>query len=364
MSTPDHVLRGCFRRPAAARPTMAWCTRRRGLTLVEVLVVTAIIGLLLALLLPTVQGVRESGRLTACANNLRQHGVAIQSYHALQGRFPPHSTATPPDLRCGIHAVVINWPMLILPYMEEDIVAQGFRPEVGFRPVDSPTVNRSFFERRFPVSQCPSDTPGWFNGIAANGGEDWGYNLPRMNYVACMSPDGTHAPRTTRSGFVDMTCGLDYVSPANNPPGPPPAGKRALFEFDVSRAAAQVRDGLSNTIAFAELIQGSTKPTKDLRGMWAGDLGCGYSHRQTPNSSVPDQAVPYNGYSSNEKVPSVQTAACWSTSVFAARSYHAARGVNTTFADGSTRFVSDLVDAAIWQGLASIDSKDSGSIEP
>jgi prepilin-type N-terminal cleavage/methylation domain-containing protein len=334
-------------------------TFRRGLTLVELLAVIAIIGLLIAMLLPAVQSVRESARLTSCANNLRQHGLAIQAYHSQHGRFPPHSFATPPQNRNGSGPVaVLTWPMLILPFMEEDIVAQGFRAEIGFRGPGHTSVNRSFFERRFSVSQCPSDAPGWFNGIAANGGENWGYNVPRMNYVACTSPDGTQAPRTTKSGFNDLWCGTNYVTAANNPPGPPPLGKRALFEFDMPRAAASVLDGLSNTIAFSELIQGSTAPTRDLRGMWATDLGCGYSHWRSPNASNPDQAIADPAYCSNEKVPCASTAACWSTGAYAARSYHAARGVNTGFADGSTRFVSNLVDLTIWQAMASIDSKE------
>jgi prepilin-type N-terminal cleavage/methylation domain-containing protein/prepilin-type processing-associated H-X9-DG protein len=334
-------------------------TNRRGLTLVELLAVVAIIGLLIGLLLPALQSARESARLTSCANNLRQYGLGIQSYHSQQGRFPPHSTATPPANRCGSGTVVVlTWPMLLLPYMEEDIIAQGFRADIGFRGPNHTTVNRTFFERRFPVSQCPSDTPGWFNGIQANGGENWGYNLPRVNYVACTSPDGTHAPRTTQSGFNDMFCGMNYVTAANNPPGPPPLGKKALFEFDAPRSAAHVIDGLSNTIVFSELIQGSTTPTLDLRGLWASDLSCGYSHRQTPNSSVPDQGIQFSDYSSNEKVPSVATAGCWSTSAFAARSYHAGRGVNAAFADGSTRFVSDLIASNVWQALASITSKE------
>lgn len=312
----------------------------------------AILGLLMAVLLPAVQAVREAARANQCGNNLRQIGLALQGYAAVNGQFPPHSTANPPQGRCSPGgAVILTWPMMLLPFLEEDLVAQGFRTDIGFRGPNYGVVNRQFFERRFPVSQCPSDTPGWFD-------ENWGYLLPRMNYVACMSPDGTHAPRTTDSGFVDMSCGSNYVSAANNPPGPPPAGKLALFEFDRPRSPARVRDGLSQTVAFSELIQGSTTPTKDLRGLWQTDLGCGYSHRQTPNSSVPDQAIPYNGYASSEKVPTVQTAACWSSSVFAARSYHSGRGVNAAFADGSTRFVNDLIHTAVWQALASIDAGD------
>jgi prepilin-type N-terminal cleavage/methylation domain-containing protein len=62
--------------------------QHRGLTMVEVLVVIAIIGILAGLLLPAVQAVRESGRRSACANNLKQIGSALSGYQARDGRFP------------------------------------------------------------------------------------------------------------------------------------------------------------------------------------------------------------------------------------------------------------------------------------
>src|ERR1700749_3083484 len=76
------------RRPRLGRPT-------RGFTLVELLVVIAIIGVLVALLLPAIQGAREAARRTQCLNNLKQLGVALNNYASAEKQFPPGSVAKP-----------------------------------------------------------------------------------------------------------------------------------------------------------------------------------------------------------------------------------------------------------------------------
>jgi len=82
---------------------------RPGFTLVELLVVIAIIGILVSLLLPAVQGVREAGRRTQCLNNLRQIGLAIHSYENAQNQIPP---SRPADR-------FLTWPVLLLPFLEQ-----------------------------------------------------------------------------------------------------------------------------------------------------------------------------------------------------------------------------------------------------
>src|SRR5882757_2760219 len=91
---------------------------RRAFTLVELLVVLAIVGVLIALLLPAVQSARESARRSSCANNLKQIGLALQSYHGVHRSFPAgyisDVDATGNDVGPGW-----GWAAVLLPFMDE-----------------------------------------------------------------------------------------------------------------------------------------------------------------------------------------------------------------------------------------------------
>ena len=92
--------------------------RRKGFTLVELLVVIAVIGILIGLLLPAVQKAREAANRLSCANNLKQISLAMHHYHVDYGKLPPRARlAGPSDANNGAGA---TWAVLIMPYLEQD----------------------------------------------------------------------------------------------------------------------------------------------------------------------------------------------------------------------------------------------------
>jgi prepilin-type N-terminal cleavage/methylation domain-containing protein/prepilin-type processing-associated H-X9-DG protein len=99
--------------PAASGPA---ASARGGFTLIELLVVLAIIGILVSLLLPAVQAVREAARRMQCQNNLHQIGIALHNYHAAFRKFPPGGIQVRPEVPDGKQ---LAWSAFVLPFLEE-----------------------------------------------------------------------------------------------------------------------------------------------------------------------------------------------------------------------------------------------------
>lgn len=122
---------------------------RAGFTLVELLVVLAIIGILIGLLLPAVQSVREASRRMQCQNNLRQIGLALHNYHAAFRKFPPGGIEVRPEFADGKQ---FAWSAFLLPFLEQSAVYVLIDFD---RPFDDP-VNDEAAASVIETFLCPS----------------------------------------------------------------------------------------------------------------------------------------------------------------------------------------------------------------
>src|SRR6266851_9791333 len=122
--------------------------KRQAFTLIELLVVIAIIGILIGLLVPAVQKVREAAARAQCQNNLKQVALAAHNYHDSYRRFPP-ANGDPP-----MFPVTSPWVVLVAPYLEQGAVANRW-PGAGYPK--SLVENDALVATVIPSLICPSD---------------------------------------------------------------------------------------------------------------------------------------------------------------------------------------------------------------
>ena len=189
---------------------------RRGFTLIELLVVIAIIIVLIGLLLPAVQKIREAASRTKCANNLKQLGLAAQNYHDLYNHFPPGIGYYPFTASDTFGTYFFH----LLPYLEQDpLYRKSFDTASFLSPVGPTTLyypgNNTVYSRAVKTLLCPSDPSIDSEGTVMIDGIPFGA--------------ASYAPNGLISGTP--------------PPTPSPQGKTRILD---------ITDGASNTILHAE----------------------------------------------------------------------------------------------------------------
>jgi prepilin-type N-terminal cleavage/methylation domain-containing protein/prepilin-type processing-associated H-X9-DG protein len=324
--------------------------RRTAFTLIELLVVISIIAILLFLLLPAVQKVREAASRTKCVNNLKQLALACHDYHSATGALPYGRKYDIWD--------TYTWTQLVLPYLEQDAVYRGYWTlgQTGFRqqypgpngPIGDDARLREARTTVLPMFLCPSD-----RGPMGNELNTGPYGFIRGNYRGCVGSGDMYgaAVDTTSGPWGVGTFGV--VSGQSIDPG------AAVPTRGVP--VTSVSDGTSNTLLFSEgLVPTVTGWGGPLGEIIYGNMGGAlFSAALTPNTSAPDRVVgpcPHDQGDTVYREPCLTLGgnAWWTPS--AARAHAAARsrhpgGVNAALADGSVRFVSDSIDQGVWRAL-------------
>jgi prepilin-type N-terminal cleavage/methylation domain-containing protein len=228
----------------------------RGFTLVEMLVVIAIIGMLVSLLLPAVQAAREAARRMQCTNHLKQLGLAAHNYHDTFRCFPPGGIT---EGACCTQKSRISWGIALLPYIEQQSVYDNYDQNAYNEDAGLYGGNQTVRETLISTYTCPSE-PNAGELRKPNGpGSALNYRMSSYTAVAGCVGGGTDLRQQ----------GLwDWYMPAY--PLPDPQRRGVMHTTGVlnwtSERMATVADGTSNTLMIGEKATGNNR---DAGAYWA-----------------------------------------------------------------------------------------------
>jgi prepilin-type N-terminal cleavage/methylation domain-containing protein/prepilin-type processing-associated H-X9-DG protein len=314
-------------------------TRTSAFTLIELLVVIAIIAVLIGLLLPAVQKVRESASRLRCKNNLKQIGIALHNYNDRMGSFPPgYASARGPNGPADDRGPGWGWAAFILADLEQDNLQKQIRFD---RDIADP-VNASARTTVLQILLCPSDNAADRFTVDALGDPTLNYSTPLVD-VNGTPVEVAHSNFIGIFGSPEITVDPGFVLPDPRRG----IGHRGIFYRNSKVRITDVTDGTSNTLLVGERSSSLAYAT------WVGSVTGGQVPPRIPdlyNYGPEGAPVLCLGHTGDASDVSPHTPNSPVNHVDDFWSRHTS-GVNFLFVDGSVHNINNAISPAVWWAL-------------
>ena len=335
----------------------------KGFTLVELLVVIAIIGILIGMLLPAVQQVREAARRAACENNSRQMALACLNYESAHGQYPPGCNfmdrfrdpifpSWNPRTGTAFESNHFAWGYYILPNLEAGNVFDSIPANTAWGEDILDSNGDPVTSNVIPVFVCPSDSTGDFNETYFTTGQD--ERNAKSNYIACTGWLTVSSSSLNRGQtLVPQTCSeLRIVDPLIGD------GGWGIMRANSRTSISGIVDGTSNTMLIGERSSQPEDASDGFADLFVDQQGAiwigGMNPDNVDNTSI--EGYSWGGYTDQDSPDFAVNGGARSRSV--ASSEHIG-GAVVAFGDGSTHFLSDNLDALVLRGLSTIFAREN-----